>query len=78
MWFGGPLIGVVHLLPLPGSPRFPGDMEAIVDRAERDARAYEAGGANAVIVENYGDAPFRKEALDPESIAVHRHGVEPP
>jgi membrane complex biogenesis BtpA family protein len=61
---------VVHLLPLPGSPRFAGDMQAVIRRAESDARAYEAGGAHAVIVENYGDAPFRKGALDAESVAA--------
>jgi membrane complex biogenesis BtpA family protein len=64
------VIGVVHLLPLPGSPRYAGDMAAVVERAERDARAYAEGGAHALIVENYGDAPFRKGTLDAESVAA--------
>ncbi|MGH7161872.1 MAG: BtpA/SgcQ family protein, partial [Planctomycetota bacterium] len=62
----GPVLGVVHLLPLPGSPRYAGGIDAVVARAVKDARAYAAGGADAVIVENYGDAPFFKADLPPE------------
>jgi len=69
MRFPGPLVGVVHLLPLPGSPRYGGRLDTVVARAVRDARAYEQGGADAVIVENYGDAPFEKDALPPEVVA---------
>ena len=69
-WYGGKVIGVVHLLPLVGSPGFRGDMEAVLRRAVEDARAYAEGGAHALIVENYGDAPFLKQALGPETIAA--------
>ncbi|MDH3590641.1 MAG: BtpA/SgcQ family protein [Planctomycetota bacterium] len=64
------LTGAVHLLPLPGSPRYGGDMDAIVARAVADARAYGDGGADAVIVENYGDAPFYKRDLAPVTVAA--------
>ena len=53
-----PLIGVVHLQPLPGSPGFRGDRSAIRRRAVEDARAIAAGGMDGVLVENFGDAPF--------------------
>lgn len=66
----GPVIGVVHLLPLPGSPRYGGRMGPVVARAVADARAYARGGADGLIVENYGDLPFFKEALPPETIAA--------
>jgi hypothetical protein len=59
-------IGVVHLLPLPGSPRWGGGIEALIARAVADARAYDHGGADAVIVENFGDAPFTKGAVRPK------------
>ncbi len=55
------VIGVVHLLPLPGSPCYE-SFEDVVERAVKDARAIEEGGCDAVIVENYGDRPFQKEA----------------
>jgi membrane complex biogenesis BtpA family protein len=63
-------IGVVHLRPLPGSPRFAGELESIIDFALADARAYERGGADAVIVENFGDAPFTKGPVAPETLAA--------
>ncbi len=64
------LIGVVHLKPLPGSPRFAGDLESIIDFAVADARAYERGGVDAIITENFGDAPFTKGVVAPETLAA--------
>lgn len=58
-----PLIGVIHLPPLPGSPRHGGEtLEEIIERALRDLRALEEGGADGAIVENFGDRPFPKRA----------------
>ena len=37
------LIGVVHVAPTPGSPRFAGDVRALLDRARRDAEALAVG-----------------------------------
>lgn len=65
-----PIVGVVHVLPLPGSPRASLNIDQIIERAVDDARAYEAGGASALIVENYGDAPFRKDRVEPYTIAA--------
>jgi uncharacterized protein len=64
------LIGVVHLKPLPGSPRWKGDLQAVIDFAVADARAYERGGAHAVFIENFGDVPFTKSGVGPETIAA--------
>jgi len=64
------LIGVVHLLPLPGSPRWAGSMDAVIRAAKADAVAYERGGADAIIVENFGDAPFAKSDVAAETVAA--------
>ena len=64
------LIGVVHLRPLPGSPRWRGDIESVVEFAVNDARAYERGGAHALFIENFGDVPFTKGEVAPETIAA--------
>ena len=64
------LIGVVHLRPLPGAPRFAGSLREIIDFAVADARAYERGGAHAVFIENFGDVPFTKTNVVPETIAA--------
>ncbi|MFT6364570.1 MAG: putative TIM-barrel enzyme, partial [Planctomycetota bacterium] len=52
-------LGVVHLLPLPGAPLYGGSMEAVLEAAKRDASALAQGGAGGIIVENFGDLPFR-------------------
>src|SRR5258707_7645673 len=64
------LIGVIHLGPLPGSPRWRGDLEAVIRLAVNDARAYGQGGVGALFVENFGDVPFTKGAVGPETISA--------
>jgi len=64
------LIGVVHLGPLPGAPRWKGPLKAILDAAVRDAVAYEKGGAHALFIENFGDVPFTKGPVGPATIAA--------
>lgn len=44
-------------------------MDNVLRMAVADARAYEEGGADAVIVENFGDVPFTKSAVPSETIA---------
>jgi uncharacterized protein len=69
-WRQKMLIGVVHLKPLPGSPRWKGNFAEVLAAAIADAKAYEDGGAHAVIVENFGDVPFTKGSVWPETIAA--------
>lgn len=64
------LIGVIHLQPLPGAPGWRSKMDNIIAGAVADARAYEKGGADAVFVENFGDAPFTKGPVPPETITA--------
>jgi uncharacterized protein len=64
------LIGVIHLPPLPGSPRFGGDLPALATRAGREAAILEAAGYDGVIVENFGDAPFFPGRVDPVTVAA--------
>lgn len=52
------VIGMVHLQALPGSPGFAGDLAAVRDAALRDAQALTTGGVDAILVENFFDAPF--------------------
>lgn len=55
-----PVIGMVHLWPLPGAPGYTGyGMQKIIDCARRDAEALITGGVNGLIVENMWDLPFR-------------------
>lgn len=67
-----PLIGDIHLPPLPGTPRYRGEsMASIIDQALRDAAAFEKGGMDGIILENHGDIPFLKpHDIGPEIVAA--------
>lgn len=64
------LIGMVHLPPLPGSPRWEGSMERAAAAALADARALVEGGIDALLVENFGDAPFTTGRVEPATVAA--------
>lgn len=49
---------MVHLAPLPGAPRHSGGLDAVVRDALADAVALAEGGCDALMVENFGDAPY--------------------
>jgi uncharacterized protein len=65
-----PIIGVVHLLPLPTSPRWGGSLKTVLDRAEQEAAALAAGGVDGLIIENFFDAPFAKDRVDPAIVSA--------
>jgi membrane complex biogenesis BtpA family protein len=65
-----PIIGVIHLLPLPTSPRWGGDLQAVINRAEQEATALASGGVDSIIVENFFDAPFTKGRVDPAVVSA--------
>ena len=56
-----PIIGMIHLKPLPGAPHYKGEsLDEVVDYALREVRTYEEGGVDGLIVENGWDLPFSK------------------
>jgi len=62
-------VGVVHLKPLPGAPGWHGDMDRVINHAVADAVALDKGGAHALFIENFGDVPFTRGAVGPETVA---------
>jgi hypothetical protein len=64
-----PVIGMLHLLPLPGSPRYAGDRGAIRERLLADVDALAAGGVDGLLIENFGDAPFLPGTLPAHVVA---------
>ncbi len=63
------VIGMVHLRALPGSPRWDGDIAAVVRAGLDDARALAEGGVDALLVENHGDVPFTAGRVDAATVA---------
>lgn len=63
------IIGMIHLDPLPGSPRG-GPIEHTIDAAKRDATRLEKGGVDGLMIENFGDAPFYPDAVPKHVVAA--------
>jgi hypothetical protein len=61
---------MVHLAALPGSPRDGGNFEETLSRARADALALAEGGADAIMVENFFDAPFEKGRVPAHTVAA--------
>lgn len=64
------LLGMVHLLPLPGSPRYGDAMGEVIETAAADAAVLVEAGFPALMVENWGDAPFHAGSVPPETVAA--------
>jgi membrane complex biogenesis BtpA family protein len=66
---GKPIIGMLHLPALPGSPQNKLDMDAILDWVLEDAKALVEGGIHALVIENFGDIPFYPQQVPPHTVA---------
>ena len=69
------MVGMVHLGPLPGSPRFAGDFPQVLERAAADAAVLQETGWDAALVENFGDAPFYADDVPDITVAAMTRAV---
>ena len=67
-----PLIACIHLMPLPGSPRYAGTMREVYDTALAEAEIFAQYPIDGLIVENFRDIPFYPHALPAETIASRK------
>ena len=58
-----PVIGMLHVPALPGSPNNTLSLKDIIQWVITDATALVNGGIDALIIENYGDVPFYRERV---------------
>lgn len=65
-----PLIGMVHLPPLPGSPGYMSNMEQVIDFALGDARTLAESGFDGLMIENFNDVPFYPDRVPAETVAA--------
>jgi membrane complex biogenesis BtpA family protein len=61
---------VIHLPPLPGAPRFGGDMPHVLGRVRADAEVLARAGFDVAMVENFGDVPFFPGSVAPVTVAA--------
>jgi len=65
-----PVIGMIHVDALPGTPKYKGDVENIIGRAVKDAMVYRSSGIDAIAIENMHDIPYLKRNVGPEIISL--------
>ncbi len=63
------LVGMLHLPALPGAPGHGGGLELLRERMLADAHALAEGGADALLLENFGDTPFYPGSVPPLTVA---------
>ena len=64
------LVGMIHLPPLPGSPKHNQSLAELIEHALTDARELREAGFGAVLIENFGDVPFTGGRLEPATVAT--------
>jgi len=64
-----PVVGMLHVPALPGSPQNALGLNKIVDWVLRDAQALAAGGIHGLMVENFGDVPFYPRRVPAHTVA---------
>lgn len=74
-----PIIGMIHLWPLPGSPGYAGyGMDVVIEHALEDADALVENGVDGLIVENMWDLPYYVgtdtplETMTCQAVAAHK------
>ena len=65
-----PVVGVIHVGALPGTPGSRLDVRALTSLAAREAAAYRDGGADGLMVENMHDVPYLRGGVGPEIVAA--------
>lgn len=61
-----PIIGMIHVQALPGTPRHKLESSQIIDEALNEARVYKKGGIDAIMIENMHDIPYIKNGVGHE------------
>lgn len=65
-----PVVGVIHVGALPGTPRSSQTVAELIASATSEARIYKESGVDGVIVENMHDVPYLRGAVGPEIVAA--------
>ena len=65
-----PIIGMIHLKPLPGSVHQSQTIQNIINSAKNDAKILVKAGIDGLLIENYGDYPYVRTKNPSETIAA--------
>jgi membrane complex biogenesis BtpA family protein len=65
-----PVIGVIHVGALPGTPQGTLSVAELAQQAKQEARIYRECGVDGIIIENMHDVPYLKGEVGPEIVAA--------
>jgi len=61
-----PVIGMIHVSALPGTPNYRGSVKQIIEQAKTEALIYKENGIDAIAIENMHDVPYLRRKVGPE------------
>ena len=65
-----PVIGMVHVRALPGTPKYKGSVKGVISQAVEEALIYQKAGVDGLAIENMHDVPYLKNKVGPEVISL--------
>ena len=65
-----PVVGVIHVGALPGTPASSLSVDELAGLAVREAALYREGGVDGLMVENMHDVPYLRGGVGPEVVAA--------
>jgi uncharacterized protein len=65
-----PVIGMVHVQALPGTPKHKFETSLIIDKAIKEAQLYVKAGIDAIMIENMHDIPYLKNGVGHEVSSI--------
>ena len=65
-----PVIGVIHVGALPGTPRSERSVKELIGLAREEAKIYRECGVDGIYIENMHDVPYLKCEVGPEIVAA--------
>ncbi len=64
-----PIIGMIHVAALPGTPGYQGDRKKVITTAIEEGYTYLKAGVDAILIENMHDRPYLRRTVGPETTA---------
>lgn len=65
-----PIIGMIHVPALPGTPKSKNDVDKIIDKVKKEAEIYKKANIDAIAIENMHDIPYLNKKVGPEITAI--------
>jgi hypothetical protein len=61
-----PVIAMIHVDALPGTPKYSGNINSIISKAKQEALLYKNAGIDILMIENMHDVPYLNRSAGPE------------